>query len=155
RPTAWSGSTRRRRFGSSPNSAARGGSRGGSGGRAARRCCPAGRSRAATPAITAARASRPPRTPRSTLWAGATGTPGDGPGEFQWPWGVAADRRGNVYVADRGNARVQKFARDGTWLAAMGAGVLTDPTELAVGPRGTVAVVDGAAGSGGGSVQLF
>ena len=60
-----------------------------------------------------------------------------------------------MYVADRGNGRVQKIARDGTWLAALGADVLADPTELAVGPDGTLAVVDGAAASGGGTVQVF
>jgi phage tail-like protein len=97
----------------------------------------------------------PPPYALIQLWGRADGTPGEGQGEFRWPWGVAADRRGDVYIADRGNGRIQKIARDGTWLAAMGAGVLTDPTELAVGPSGTVAVVDGAAGSGGGSVQLF
>ena len=97
----------------------------------------------------------PPPYALIQLWGRADGAPGKGQGEFRWPWGVAADPRGNVYIADRGNGRVQKMARDGTWLAVLGAGILTDPTELAVGPCGTVAVVDGAAGSGGGSVQLF
>jgi len=97
----------------------------------------------------------PPPHALIQLWGRADGAPGDGELEFKWPWGVAADRCGTVYVADRGNARIQKIARDGTWLATLGAGVLKDPTELAVGPQGTVAVVDGAAQSAGGSVQVF
>lgn len=32
---------------------------------------------------------------------------GSGPGEFNTPHGIAADARGNIYVADRGNRRVQ------------------------------------------------
>jgi sugar lactone lactonase YvrE len=43
---------------------------------------------------------------------------GDGPGEFNNPHGIASDVRGNIYVADRANARVEvldsnlKFLRD-------------------------------------------
>ena len=33
--------------------------------------------------------------------------PGSGPGEFNNPHGIAADARGNIYVADRGNRRIQ------------------------------------------------
>jgi phage tail-like protein len=51
---------------------------------------------------------------------------GDAPGQFCEPWDVACDARGNVYVADKGNGRVQKYDRrarsftviDGTTLAA-------------------------------------
>lgn len=35
--------------------------------------------------------------------------PGDEPGSFDTPQSLAADREGNVYVADAGNSRVQKF----------------------------------------------
>jgi DNA-binding beta-propeller fold protein YncE len=34
---------------------------------------------------------------------------GSGPGEFNNPHGIAADAQGNIYVADRGNARIQVF----------------------------------------------
>ena len=37
---------------------------------------------------------------------------GSGPGEFNNPHGIAADARGNIYVADRGNARIQVFDSD-------------------------------------------
>jgi DNA-binding beta-propeller fold protein YncE len=46
------------------------------------------------------------------------GVPGDGPGEFHVPHGIAIDRRGNVFVADRENSRIQKFDADGRFLEA-------------------------------------
>jgi DNA-binding beta-propeller fold protein YncE len=44
------------------------------------------------------------------------GEPGSGPGEFQVPHGIAIDRRGVVYVADRENSRIQLFGPGGEWL---------------------------------------
>ena len=43
------------------------------------------------------------------------GQPGSGPGEFQIPHGIATDGK-LIYVADRGNARVQRFDLDGHYL---------------------------------------
>ena len=37
---------------------------------------------------------------------------GSGPGEFWNPHGIAADAKGNIYVADRGNVRIQVFDSD-------------------------------------------
>ncbi|TMM02330.1 MAG: 6-bladed beta-propeller [Actinobacteria bacterium] len=42
------------------------------------------------------------------------GSAGAGPGEFDEPYGVATDCRGNVYVTDEGNSRVQKLGVAGT-----------------------------------------
>jgi sugar lactone lactonase YvrE len=41
------------------------------------------------------------------------GEPGSGPGQFNLPHGIAVDRGGRVYVADRENSRIQIFSRDG------------------------------------------
>ena len=68
--------------------------------------------------------------------------PGNGRKEFRHPWAIAADRCGTVYVVDRGNRRIQRIAHDGTWLGEFGAAVLKDPTRIALGPNGVVAVVD-------------
>jgi DNA-binding beta-propeller fold protein YncE len=56
------------------------------------------------------------------------GSPGSGAGQFQTPVGVAVDQAsGAVYVADSGNARVEKFDASGNFIAAWGWGV-TDGT---------------------------
>lgn len=44
------------------------------------------------------------------------GEPGSAPGQFNLPHGIAIDRRGRVYVADRENSRIQIFSRDGSLL---------------------------------------
>jgi DNA-binding beta-propeller fold protein YncE len=44
------------------------------------------------------------------------GTPGTGPSQFQQPHGIAVDDQGVVYVADRNNARVQRFDLEGKYL---------------------------------------
>jgi hypothetical protein len=49
-------------------------------------------------------------------WVKQWGQPGKNPGEFSTPHSIAADAKGNIYVADRGNARIQVFDPDGTFL---------------------------------------
>jgi DNA-binding beta-propeller fold protein YncE len=44
------------------------------------------------------------------------GRPGDGPGELRIPHGLAFDAEGRLFVADRGNHRVQIFDQDGNYL---------------------------------------
>jgi DNA-binding beta-propeller fold protein YncE len=44
------------------------------------------------------------------------GEPGSGPGQFNLPHGIALDRLGRVYVADRENSRIQVFTREGKYL---------------------------------------
>src|SRR5262245_36374816 len=55
---------------------------------------------------------------------GTFGSQGSGAGQFQTPVGVAvAPTSGAVFVADSGNARVQKFDANGNFVAAWGWGV--------------------------------
>jgi DNA-binding beta-propeller fold protein YncE len=49
-------------------------------------------------------------------WLKSWGDPGDGPGQFNTPHSIAADAQGNIYVADRGNRRIQVFDSDGKFL---------------------------------------
>lgn len=44
------------------------------------------------------------------------GTRGTGPGQFNTPHNIGIDRNDNVYVADRGNGRIQVFDTEGTFL---------------------------------------
>ena len=52
--------------------------------------------------------------------ARAFGEPGSGPGQFNEPRGLAADSRGNLYVADTKNSRIQVFDPNGQFLRAIG-----------------------------------
>jgi streptogramin lyase len=49
-------------------------------------------------------------------WVKQWGTPGNQHGEFNTPHSIASDAKGNVYVADRGNRRIQVFDPDGGFL---------------------------------------
>src|SRR5438876_9244115 len=49
-------------------------------------------------------------------WVKSFGEPGNGPGQLNTPHSIAADAKGNIYVADRGNVRVQVFDPDGKFL---------------------------------------
>jgi len=64
-----------------------------------------------------------------------------------YPSDVAADSSGNVYVADTGNHRIQKFDSEGNFLAKWGEqgsgnGMFNDPEGIAVDGSGNVYVTD-------------
>jgi hypothetical protein len=48
------------------------------------------------------------------------GVVGTGDGQFSLPWGIAIDNSGNIYVADAGNARIQKFTSGATFITNWG-----------------------------------
>jgi len=39
------------------------------------------------------------------------GGPGDAPGQLNNPWSIALDSKGDLYIADAANHRVQKWVR--------------------------------------------
>jgi len=49
-------------------------------------------------------------------WVDSWGSLGSGPGEFDTPHGIAVSPADEIYVADRGNRRVQVFNADGTYI---------------------------------------
>ncbi len=49
-------------------------------------------------------------------WLKSFGEPGSGPGQLNTPHSIAADAQGNIYVADRGNRRIQVFDGEGNVL---------------------------------------
>jgi phage tail-like protein len=78
------------------------------------------------------------------LWGKDGNQPGRGPLEFRFPWAVAYAPDGFLYIADRGNARIQRVRPDGSQWSEIGAGTLVSPTGISVSPAGYVAVCDAA-----------
>jgi DNA-binding beta-propeller fold protein YncE len=87
----------------------------------------------------------------------AWGDEGSDEGQFNFIWGdpfhnlavggVAVDGQGNVYVADSGNFRVQKFDGRGNFLTQWGSqgngdGQFSRPADLTVDQQGNVYVID-------------
>jgi DNA-binding beta-propeller fold protein YncE len=69
-------------------------------------------------------------------WLKSWGDRGNKPGEFHTPHSIAADARGNIYVADRGNRRIQVFDGDGALLREIRIDVPYDPAARpAIGSR--------------------
>jgi hypothetical protein len=74
------------------------------------------------------------------------GSTGGGNGQFSTESGLCIDSSGNVYVADNGNNRIQKFDRNGTFLtkwgsAGTGDGQFMTPWDVAVDSLGYVVYV--------------
>src|SRR5262249_31488745 len=68
------------------------------------------------------------------------GEPGSGPGQFHLPHGIAVDRAGTVYVADRENSRVQRFAPGGEYLGEWSD--VARPCQVFAGSEGNVYVAE-------------
>lgn len=60
--------------------------------------------------------SRVAKIDKDGNWVKSWGEPGDQPGQFRTPHNIAVDANGDVYVADRGNSRIQVFDGDGKFL---------------------------------------
>jgi DNA-binding beta-propeller fold protein YncE len=56
--------------------------------------------------------SRVAKTTKEGMWVKALGTRGSGPNQFSTVHGITSDAKGNIYVADRGNRRIQVFDPD-------------------------------------------
>src|SRR6266576_5757215 len=60
--------------------------------------------------------SRVAKADKNGVWLKSWGEPGDQSGQFNTPHNIGVDARDNVYVADRGNRRIQVFDTDGKFL---------------------------------------
>jgi DNA-binding beta-propeller fold protein YncE len=82
--------------------------------------------------------SRVAKVDKDGNWVKSWGEPGDGPGQFNVPHSIATDAQGNVYVADRGNRRIQVFDGDGKFLRQMTIDVpAAADARSAIGPKPT------------------
>jgi streptogramin lyase len=102
------------------------------------------------PAVLAAAASCLLLFPSSALgldFLAKWGEHGESEGEFGFAEGIATDPRGNVYVADWANHRIQKFTPEGRFLTEWGSHgganrQFTYPEGVATDDRGNVYVAD-------------
>jgi DNA-binding beta-propeller fold protein YncE len=60
--------------------------------------------------------SRVAKADKNGIWLKSWGEPGDQPGQFNTPHNIGVDAHDNIYVADRGNRRIQVFDTDGKFL---------------------------------------
>jgi hypothetical protein len=80
--------------------------------------------------------SRVAKVDKDGNWIKSWGEPGDKPGEFITPHSIAVDAKGNVYVADRGNRRIQVFDGEGKFLRQIVIDVPFDQNARpAIGPK--------------------
>lgn len=71
-------------------------------------------------------------------WIGSWGEPGSGPGQFNTLHSIAIDRQNRIYVADRGNVRIQVFDTSGKLLNIVKIDVPAPPNSpVAIGNRPT------------------
>ncbi len=80
-----------------------------------------------------------------TKWDGSGNPPAPHP--FIYPHGVATDSAGNVYVADSGGDRIEKFTSNGAFITQFGGpghgnGGFDNPLGIATDPAGNVYVAD-------------
>jgi len=71
--------------------------------------------------------SRVAKVDKDGNWLKSWGEPGGGPGQFNTPHSIGVDAQGRVYVADRGNRRIQVFDGEGQFLRQITIDVPLDP----------------------------
>src|SRR5215468_7590264 len=71
--------------------------------------------------------SRVAKADKDGNWLKSWGDRGKEPGQFNTPHSIATDAQGNVYVADRGNHRIQVFDGDGKFLRQFSINVPVPP----------------------------
>lgn len=104
------------------------------------------------PAVAANPGAGSLRVPTPVPLNGVVAATYGGPGQLLNPHGVAVDADGNVYVADTGNSRVQKFDASGKPVLAWGSkgegeGQFQEPWAIVIDAQQTLFVLDNAVGT--------
>jgi DNA-binding beta-propeller fold protein YncE len=71
--------------------------------------------------------SRVAKVDKNGKWIKSWGEPGNEPGQFSTPHSIAVDAEDHIYVADRGNRRIQVFDGEGKFLRQITIDVPFDP----------------------------
>ena len=81
--------------------------------------------------------SRVAKVDKHGRWLKSFGEPGDGPGQLDTPHGITADAQGNVYVANRGDSRIEVYDKEGKYLREIKINVPFDYNKevAAIGPK--------------------
>jgi hypothetical protein len=88
--------------------------------------------------------SRVAKISRDGEWLGSWGTPGNEPGQFNTPHSITVDANNNIYVADRGNRRIQVFDTNGKLERIITIDVAYDPNaKPAIGNKPTLPIPAG------------
>src|SRR6202023_2896746 len=77
--------------------------------------------------------SRIAKADKNGVWLKSWGEPGDQPGQFNTPHNIGVDAHDNIYVADRGNRRIQVFDTEGKFLRQI-------TIDLPIGPNARPAI---------------
>ncbi len=80
----------------------------------------------------------------ANMFEGGRGT---GKGQFDAPHGIAADNKGNIFVADTNNGRIEEFSPSGVFITSLGIkgtgyGQLGEPNGIAIDRSGNIYVAD-------------
>lgn len=94
--------------------------------------------------------TRPTKAREDSLRVNVTGSEaghGNEKDQSKNPRGIATDAAGNIFVADTGNSRIEKFSPDGTFLNAIEirasvSGHVAAPSAVAVGRNGNIYIAD-------------
>jgi DNA-binding beta-propeller fold protein YncE len=88
--------------------------------------------------------SRVAKVDKNGNWVKSWGEPGSGPGQFITPHSIAVDAQDHVYVADRGNRRIQVFDTEGNFIRQINIDVPFDPNaKPAIGNKPQLPITSG------------
>jgi len=87
-------------------------------------------------------------------WAASFGEPGSGPGQFNTLHSIASDRQNRIYIADRGNSRIQVMDTSGKILQIIQINVPAPPNVVPlIGNRPVFNADTGYSGGGNGTMH--